>query len=48
MFSEMSVAKLEGSISCANPTPGANFANPNYIHRMHIQPLEEEMRLINT
>jgi hypothetical protein len=39
---------LVGSISCANPTLGANFANPNYNHPMPIQRLEEEMRLINT
>jgi hypothetical protein len=37
-----------GSISCANPTPSANFANPNYNHPMPIQRLEKEMRLINT
>jgi hypothetical protein len=41
-------AKFDMSISCANPTPGANFANPNYNHPMPIQRLEKEMRLINT
>jgi hypothetical protein len=36
------------SISCANPTPGANFANHNYNHPMPIQRLEKEIGLINT
>jgi hypothetical protein len=41
-------ANQVGSISYANPTLGANFANPNYNHPMPIQRLEEEIRLINT